>query len=189
MTDRLYAADFRAEVVEQRMSGHASIYGAVARIGPHWETVDKRAFERPLKENHDVRLLLNHDPNNLLGRTRSGTLELRTDGRGLAVAADLPDTTLGRDVRTLIQRGDLSGFSFGFRVAKDSWSRAPDGRQLRTIEDLDLLDVSLATFPAYRDSDDAELRTIDFRTIPPANGRGQLIRARASASLPRKALA
>ena len=189
MTDRLYAAEFRAEVVEQRMAGHASVFGSVARIGPHWETVDQRAFARPLKEGHDVRHLLNHNPDNLLARTRSGTLELRTDGRGLAVAADLPETTLGRDVRTLIQRGDLSGFSFGFRVAKDSWSRAPDGRQLRTIEDLDLLDVSLATFPAYQDADNAELRTIDFRTIPRLSGREQLIRARASASLPRKALA
>lgn len=183
--DRLYAEEFRAEVHEQRMSGHASVFGAVARIGNGWETIDKRAFDNPLKSGSDVRLLLNHNPDNLLGRTKSGTLELRTDGRGLAVSADLPDTTLGRDVRTLVERGDLTGMSFGFKVAKDSWSVAPDGRQLRTIEDLELFDVSLATFPAYRDSDDVVLRTVDFTTIPRLNGRAQLVQARsARASLP-----
>ncbi len=189
MTQRLYAEEFRAAVVEQRMSGHASVFGAMARIGPHWETISTRAFDRPLKDGADVRLLLNHNPDNLLGRTRSGTLELRTDGRGLSIGADLPDTNLGRDCRTLIERGDLSGLSFGFKVAKDTWSVAPDGRQLRTIEDLDLFDVSLATFPAYSASDDVVLRTVDFSTIPPANGRGQLVRARASRSFTRKALA
>lgn len=188
--DRLFA-EFRATVTEQRMSGHASMFGAVARIGPHWERISERAFDRPLKEQADVRLLLNHDPSKLLARTSSGTLQLRADGRGLAVDADIADTTTGRDVRTLIERGDLTGMSFAFVPNRDAdtWSVAPDGRQMRTINDLDLLDVSLATFPAYKDASDVVLRAIDFSTITPVNGRGQLIRARASASFTRKALA
>lgn len=182
---RLFAEEFRAEVTEQRMSGHASVFGSVARIGSGYETIDKRAFDRPLKDGADVRLLFNHDPSQLLGRTKSGTLELRSDGRGLAVTADLPDTPLGHTVRTLIQRGDLDAMSFGFKVTKDSYSVAPDGRQMRTIEDLELFDVSLATFPAYKDAADVVLRTVDFSTTSPVTGREQLIRirARASASL------
>ena len=187
--DRLFAEEFRAAVTEQRMSGHAALFGAVARIGSGWETIDRRAFDNPLKAGADVRLLFNHEPSQLLGRTKSGTLELRADGRGLAMSADLPDTPLGHTVRTLIQRGDLDGASFGFKVTKDSYSVAPDGRQLRTIEDVELYDVSLATFPAYQDSADVVLRTIDFSTIPRQSGREQLIRARLSASFTERQLA
>lgn len=179
--ERVYAEEFRAEVHEQRMSGHAAMFGAVARIGNGWETISKRAFDNALSSSADVRLLYNHDPSNLLARTASGTMELRTDGRGLAVTADIADTTTGRNVRTLISRGDLDAMSFGFKVTKDSYSVAPDGRQLRTIEDLELFDVSLATFAAYKEAADVVLRSIDFAHLPRQNGRGQLAIARWSA--------
>lgn len=179
---RLFVAEFRAALLdgqEMRMSGHAGVFGAMANVGPHWEQIDTRAFDGALSRPDDVRFLLNHNPDNLLGRTTSGTLQLTTTAKGLQVRNELPDTGLGRDVRTLIKRGDLTGMSFGFKPLDDKWGYAPDGRQLRTITELGLYDVSLATFPAYKEADDVVLRTVDFSKIPAAESvRSQIIRAR-----------
>jgi hypothetical protein len=180
--DRLFVPEFRANYSDEqrRISGHASVFGKSARIGSHWEQIDERAFTGALDRPDDVRFLLNHNPDNLLGRTVSGTLELATDEGGLQVRSELPDTTLGRDVKELVKRGDLTGMSFGFMPKDDKWGRAPDGRQLRTITDLELFDVSLATYPAYKDSNDVALRTVDFRNAQKVDvRRSQLIRVRA----------
>jgi len=178
--NRLFVPEFRTALTDQenRMSGHASVFGALAQIGSHWERIHQRAFNGALGRD-DVRFLLNHNPDNLLGRTSSGTLELQTDETGLQVRSLLPDTTLGRDVRELVRRGDLTGMSFGFKPTAHEWGRAPDGRQLRTITALELYDVSLATYPAYKESNDVVLRTRDFRNIPQiGDRRSQIIRAR-----------
>jgi hypothetical protein len=85
----------------------------------------------------------------VLGSTRSGTLRLSEDESGLRVEADLPDTQAGRDARILIQRGDVTGFSFGFTVPAngDSWNS--DGTE-RTLKSVRLLEVSTGVaFPAY----------------------------------------
>ena len=85
----------------------------------------------------------------VLGSTRSGTLRLFEDAQGLRVEADLPDTQAGRDAKTLIQRGDVTGFSFGFTVPQggDSWSA--DGSE-RTLHSVRLFEVSTGVaFPAY----------------------------------------
>jgi hypothetical protein len=85
----------------------------------------------------------------VLGSTRSGTLRLYEDSQGLRVEAQLPDTQAGRDARTLIQRGDVTGFSFGFTVPQggDSWNA--DGSE-RTLESIRLFEVSTGVaFPAY----------------------------------------
>ena len=57
-----------------------------------------------------MRALFNHERGALLGRTCSGTLRLSEDGTGLRYEIDLPDTTVGRDVAALLERGDLTGF-------------------------------------------------------------------------------
>ena len=67
-----------------------------------------------------------HDTSIVLGSTRAGTLKLTEDERGLLVEASLPDTQAGRDAATLIKRGDVTGFSFSFRVpvGGDEWPNA-----------------------------------------------------------------
>jgi HK97 family phage prohead protease len=180
---RLFVAEFRTDLVggpHRRMSGHAGVFGSVADVGKYWERIDTHAFDGALQRPDDVRFLLNHNPDNLLGRTGSGTLQLTTTDKGLQVNNELPDTTLGRDVQTLIERGDLTGMSFGFKPTSHQIGYAPDGRQLRTVMTLELFDVSLATFPAYSDTNDVVLRTVDWK----AEGHvridrtSQMIRAR-----------
>jgi len=116
------------------------------------ETVMPGTFTRALKEKQDVRCCFNHDASHLLGRTSAGTLRLKQDDKGLSFVCDLPDTTMGRDVRTSIERGDLTGCSFAFNVTKQSWSEeTKDGKTIckRQIEDVDLFEQGPVTFPAY----------------------------------------
>jgi hypothetical protein len=147
----LRAADGEAATI----AGYAAVFNQETVIGGGlWgfrERIDAGAFTEALKTD-DVRALFNHDPNLLLGRTESGTLRLKTDAKGLRYEVDLPDTALARDVRTLIQRGDVSGSSFGFTVEEDDWdeSQVKKGKlPLRTILKASLWDVSPVTYPAY----------------------------------------
>jgi HK97 family phage prohead protease len=116
------------------------------------EIVKPGTFTRALKEKQDVRCLFNHDPNHLLGRSAGGTLRMKQDDKGLTFINDMPDTQLGRDVHTSIDRGDLDGCSFAFNVTKQTWrDESKDGKTISTreIEDVDLYDVGPVTYPAY----------------------------------------
>jgi hypothetical protein len=86
-----------------------------------------------------------------MGRTTAGTLRLNQDRVGLAYEVDLPDTQAGRDLRTSVERGDITGASFGFTCAPDDseFTQTRSGT-LRTVNNVDqLLDVSAVTYPAY----------------------------------------
>jgi len=120
----------------RRLEGHAAVYGVEARIvdlrrGTFRETIAPGAFRASLAG--DVLALRDHDAKRVLGRTRSGTLRLSEDSRGLAFDLDVPDTSEGRDVLAMAERGDLGGMSFGFDVPAggDSWNG--DRRELRTV--------------------------------------------------------
>lgn len=135
------------------IQGHAAVFNKLSLdLGGFREKVAKGTFERAIKED-DVRALFNHDPNHVLGRTKSKTLRMAEDDRGLGVEIDPPETQMGRDVVTSIDRGDLDGMSFGFRTIKDSWEHGEDGApDIRTLEEVELFDVSPVTFPAYPDT-------------------------------------
>lgn len=137
------------------ISGYAAVFNKETLIGgSSWgfrEQIAPGAFDIAI-EDDDVRALFNHDPNQLLGRTTNHTLKLSVDKKGLRYDVELPDTAVARDVRTLIQRGDVTGSSFGFTVEEDDWdeSEMKKGKlPLRTIRKASLFDVSPVTYPAY----------------------------------------
>lgn len=102
----------------------------------------------------DVRILFNHSSDNLLGRTKSGTLTLKIDSKGLFFRAELPDTKTGDEMAELIGRNDLSQCSWGFSLAKDGdvWTRV-NGREVRTLTKVRIVyDVSPVTYPACPDT-------------------------------------
>jgi HK97 family phage prohead protease len=147
--------DFTA--VEQSMdgrtlSGYAAVYGQDSRElvegGRKFvERIAPGAFNETLASGADVKLYYNHDASMPLARTKSGTLQLKSDRNGLAFTATLPETTLGNDVRALIERGDLSGeMSFGFYVAEDSWNKT---RTERLVKRAQLVEVSIVQDAAY----------------------------------------
>ncbi len=134
--------------------GFAAVYGAEARMGDTIETIAPGAFGPVLAGNPDVRALLNHDANIVLGRTKSGTLRLSDDPRGLRFELDLPESRA--DLREAVQRGDLDGASFRFTVGEDQW----DGDRRTITSVASLYDVTLATYPAY------PAASIELRTNP-----------------------
>lgn len=155
-----WVCEFRsAEGDPQGIEGHASVFGQVAKIRNGLERIDPAAFNRALREGHEVSLLVNH-AGLPLASTANGSLELRSDEVGLFVRAErLPETTLGNDVRILMREKLLTKMSFGFIPKADRRDQV-NGRQVRTITDLDLFDVSIVTNPAYSETS-VSLRSID----------------------------
>jgi len=133
--------------------GYAAIYDTLSEdLGGYREKIATGAFADVLED--DVRALLNHDPNEVLGRTKSGTLRLFDEQRGLRFELDLPDSPLGENMRSAVRRGDLDGASFRFEVGDETWDG--DVRTVKTVKAL--RDVTLATYPAYPAAS-VELRT------------------------------
>lgn len=172
-----FGVECRAEMHGDKLGGHAAVFGQVARLPGHWERLADTAFKRALDDPAvDVRALFNHDPSHLLGRTASGTLRVGVDTMGLEFEVDLPNTQLGRDVRELVERGDITGASFGFIPDEDEWGRGPNGLRMRTHTSVRrLVDVSPVTFPAYEGAS-TQMRAMVFGE---ESTRSKLIRARA----------
>jgi HK97 family phage prohead protease len=142
-------------------TGYAAVFNAPSQPLPFIERIAPGAFKRSLKARNDIKLLWNHDTGAVLGSTRAGTLKLEEDSYGLRVTATLPDTSLGKDVRTLVQRGDVSAMSFGFSVPAngDSWNT--DGTE-RTLRSVRIHEVSIVAFPAYEQTaGTAMVRSLD----------------------------
>jgi HK97 family phage prohead protease len=148
--------EIRADGDKMTFSGYAAVFNSDSEPLPFTERIAPGAFKRTLQARNDVKLLWNHDSGEVLASTRSGTMRLFEDSKGLRVEADLAPTTRGKDLSILMQRGDVNKMSFGFNVQSDSWS--PDGN-VRTLESVRLIEVSVVTFPAYTSSV-AQVRSI-----------------------------
>lgn len=135
------------------IEGHAAVFDRLSQnLGGFVEKVDRGAFNKTIKEA-DVRALFNHDSNYVLGRNRSGTLELSTDDSGLYYRINPPNTTFARDLMESMDRGDISHSSFAFYTLRDDWGITEQEFPLRTLLEVSLVDVSPVTYPAYLDSD------------------------------------
>ncbi|RVI95670.1 HK97 family phage prohead protease [Sinorhizobium medicae] len=143
--EKRIATEVRAE--GRKLTGYAATFNQETRISDFREKIAPGAFAASLRSNPDILALVDHDPSRVLARTKSGTLRLSEDDRGLKFEIDLPDTSAGRDVLALATRGDLGGMSFGFTVPDggDSWQG--DKRELRSVM---LHEISVVqSFPAY----------------------------------------
>jgi hypothetical protein len=141
----------------RKITGHAAVFNAMSEdLGWFREMIEPGAFKSTIGKA-DIRALQNHDPNYVLGRNRSGTLTLAEDERGLAIEVTPPDTQWARDLMTSMDRGDIDQMSFGFRVVRERTEGTFD-QPVRVLEEVDLFDVSVVTFPAYPQTT-AEVRT------------------------------
>jgi HK97 family phage prohead protease len=148
------ALDVREEDDETiSVSGYAAVFGEETNIGGMFtEVIERGAFASALERQDDVVFLINHDglP---LARTRSGTLRLTEDERGLFIETDLASDD--PDVRSIVpkmKRGDLDKMSFAFVPTRQEWDDSGDLPK-RTIQDLQLYDVAIVTTPAYEGTD------------------------------------
>ena len=170
---RTLQVEFRADNKAGKLRGVAAVFNSLSEdLGGFREQIAPGAFSSAISTS-DVRALVNHDPNLVLGRTAAGTLRLQETDAGLEFELDLPDTTYARDLVACMQRGDINQCSFGFSIGTDgdSWTRDKVTESwTRTINNVArLYDVSPVTYPAYADTACA-LRSLEQvqQTTPPA---------------------
>lgn len=148
--------DFEVRAVGDGLefTGYAAVFDSLSEdLGGFRERIAPGAFTRSINAarngGRDIKAFLNHNNDVVLGSTRSRTLRLSEDARGLLAEMTLPDSEWGRPVAEAVRRGDISSMSFGFTVAKggDSWN---DARNERTLHEVRLFEVSPVTgWPAY----------------------------------------
>jgi len=158
---RTYNIEFRAEEGDGRtVSGYAAVYRSVSNeLWGFEEVIEPGAFDSA--DFSDVRALFNHNPDHILARTSSGTLNLSNDEDGLKYEFEMPDTTLGRDLLVMMKRGDISQSSFAFTIKEDSWEEREGSLPLRHIRQIDkVYDVSPVTYPAYEQTS-ASVRSLE----------------------------
>jgi len=137
--------------------------------GKFVEKVAPKTFERALSKSEDVKLLFNHNKDRKLGSLAEGNLQLYEDSIGLRAIA----TVIDEEVIQKARNKELKGWSFGFRDNKKILETHHDDIQIRTLKDIDLLEVSILDItPAYiatsvevRNQDqneEMELRNLEF---------------------------
>lgn len=137
----------------RQIVGYAARFNSPTQIGSYFvEKIAPGAFASAIARPDDVRCLFNHSDNYVIGRTKSGTLRIAEDAQGLRYEADAPDTQWANDLLVSIERGDVSQSSFCFRATREEWDETGP-LPVRTILEVELLDVSPVTFPAYDDTE------------------------------------
>ncbi|MGG3708689.1 HK97 family phage prohead protease [Heyndrickxia coagulans] len=141
------------------ISGYASVFNSKTSIGDFFdEVIAPGAFSKSLANSSDVRALFNHNWDKVLGRTKSGTLRLFEDDRGLKFEIDLPNTSVARDLTESMARGDINQCSFGFFATGENWDYTSDPA-LRTVTEVELYEISIVSIPAYEDTEAALVRS------------------------------
>lgn len=134
-----------------KVSGYAAVFNSETVIGGSFrERIAVGAFSKAVGRD-DVMFLINHDglP---LARTKSGTLSIREDEKGLFMETELdPTDPQVQSIIPKMKRGDLDKMSFAFRATGETWDES-GAMALRTITEADLFDVSIVTYPAYADT-------------------------------------
>jgi len=142
----------KSESGAAKLFGYALRFDSVYDMWEHTEEVAKGAFANT--DMSDIRVLFNHDNNQILGRTKAGTARTGIDANGLWYEVDLPNSPAGENVRVAVERGDIDQSSWGFilRTNGDKWERR-DGKLHRVLTDVEeIFDVSPVTFPANPDT-------------------------------------
>jgi HK97 family phage prohead protease len=137
--------------------GYAARYDSPSLPLPFVERIAPGAFTRTLRSRNDIRMYVNHDDRMVLGSTRAKTLRIEDRTEGLFVEADIPQTSYGRDLSVLIQRGDVRTMSFGFSTVKDAWN---DAGTERTLKEVRLHEVSVVTGVAAYPQTSAGVRNL-----------------------------
>ena len=125
--------------------------------GTFVEVIEREAITPELVASSDVKALLYHNRERVLGRSNKGegSLMLELDDHGLKYRFMAPHTADGDTAVELVKRGDISGSSFAFTVAQGGsrMEEQADGTILRTITKISgLYDITLTPDPAYSDT-------------------------------------
>lgn len=157
---------------EKVIEGYFVVFNSETQLFPGaYEEIASSAFDNTM--DNDIRALINHDTGMVLGRTKSGTLTLRVDEMGLwgRIVINEADSD-AMNLYARVQRGDVDQCSFGFNILKEDTEFRDDGSVKWTIQEIDLHEVSVVTFPAYEETgvqarkrafEDMQERTLEVR--------------------------
>lgn len=144
----------RAETDSSDMyiEGYFAVFNRQTELWPGaYEELAPEAFETTL--GNDIRALIDHETRLVLGRNKSGTLELKADSYGLWGRIKInPNDTDAMNIYERVKRGDVDQCSFGFRIIEEETEWREDGTVKWTIKKVDLHEVSVCTFPAYEET-------------------------------------
>jgi hypothetical protein len=163
----LDSVDFEVRADEETgtrtLVGYGAVFGKLSQdLGGFREVIEPAAFNRTVQNNKDILVTMNHNVDQLLGRSGAGTARISVDEVGVRYEVDLPDTATGRTVEVLASRGDLFGSSFTFSVPDKGATveKDEDGRKLRRLHEVRLYELGPVVSPAYLDTTVA-LRSIE----------------------------
>ena len=165
----LHIEQREAGTVSRTIAGYSAKFESWSEPIMGWfkEKIARSAFDGC--DLSDVIMCFNHNVDDILARTISGTLQLSVDDIGLRFSFEAPNTTRGNDMLELVRLGDINKCSFRFVVESDEWIYADDKNGLqydeRTILKFAMLkDVALVVFPAYKDTE-ASVRHLEQRKV------------------------
>lgn len=167
-TTRSFKSDLKVrEATEQEekvIEGYFVVFDSVTELWPGcFEEIARSAFDDTLE--NDIRALINHNTELVLARTKSGTLTLRVDEKGLWARIVVNENDIDAlNLYARVQRGDVDQCSFGFNVLDEDIEYRDDGTTKWTINKVDLHEVSVVTFPAYEDTG-VQARKREFEEI------------------------
>lgn len=152
---RSFKTDFKTREEQdgkKTISGYFAVFNSETELWPGaFEEIAPEAFNSSV--SGDVRALINHDTRLVLGRTKAGTLSLKTDSRGLwgEITINENDTD-ALNLYERVKRGDVDQCSFGFNILDEEIEWRDDGTVKWTLREVELFEVSPCTFPAYEDT-------------------------------------
>lgn len=128
------------------VEGYAAVFDTITDLGWMKEVIDRHAFDNA--DMSDIVMKYNHENSVLpMARTRGGSLQFVVDDHGLKIRAKLPDTSVNKDIYTLIREGVLSKMSFAFTVKSEEYDYDTDTRKILEFDKI--FDVSVVDVPAY----------------------------------------
>lgn len=155
---RDFALSVKADSVAEdgTFEGYGSVFGVV---DSYKEVVAEAAFADSLAElkskDRNVPVLWQHRQDQPIGVYA----ELREDETGLFVRGQLliNDVAQAKEAHALMKAGAVTGLSIGYWVRESSYDEKTG---IRTLTKLDLVEVSLVTFPA---NDEARVEAVKFK--------------------------
>ena len=137
---------------EKVIEGYFAVFDNETELWPGAsESIATGAFDGTI--SNDIRALINHDTRLVLGRNKSGTLDLKVDSRGLWGSIKVNEKDVdAMNLYERVKRGDVDQCSFGFNILAEETEFRDDGSIKWIIKEIDLHEVSVVTFPAYEET-------------------------------------